>query len=213
MKALATFFLVLGLIAAVAGCASNPFASSSASSESPASASGEVYYDLFGDIPIPRDMSVDRKRTLVSRTPNGPNIGLLTVSGRVELHSLNDAMIRNMARQGWTLRAATTGVKTMQIYEKASQYAVIYTYERTLYTDMEIWSAQRLNESPASPAGSGGVVPFQLDPVPLAPGPINAAQPAPIKAAPAQQAPAKAAQPATRSAPKKSSVQQTPLTR
>jgi len=171
MKALARCLLLLGLIAVMAGCANmrNMFSSSSTASEEPVATPppSDVYFDLFGDIPIPRDMEVDRKRTLVSTAQNGLNIGLLTVSGRVELRSLNEATVHNMMRHGWSLRAATTGVKTMQIYEKGFQYAVIYTYEEWFSTVMEIWGAQRLNDG-VSPTGFGAS-PFQLEPTPVYP--------------------------------------------
>lgn len=169
MNALARCLLLLGLLTALAGCAdmSNPFSSSSSTASPEPVASpppSDVYFDLFSDIPIPRDMTVDRKKTLVSTAQNGLNIGLITVTGRVELRSLNDAMIHNMTRQGWTLRAVTTGMKTMQIYEKGTQYAVIYTYETTFSTAMEIWGAQRLGDGVYPPATANGS--FQLEPAP-----------------------------------------------
>ena len=172
MKALASCFLVLGLAAVTAGCGviSNPFSSSSAS-DSSVPLQSDVYFDPFSDIPIPRDMSVDRKRSLVSTAQTGLNVGLLTVTGRVELRSLNDAMIHNMSRQGWSLRAATAGAKTMQIYEKGNQYAVIYTYDEMFTTVMEIWGAQRLSDGAySSPAAGFGGSSFQLDPMPLGSG-------------------------------------------
>ena len=79
---------------------------------------------MFSDIPIPRDMSVDRKRTLVSTAQNGLNIGLITVTGRVDLRSLNDAMIHNMARQGWALRAVTTRCGVLAVNGAKTQPSV-----------------------------------------------------------------------------------------
>ena len=170
MKKLARCLVLFGLLAVLGGCAdmSNPFASSSTASPEPVATPppSDVYFDLFSDIPIPRDMTVDRKRTLVSTAQNGLNVGLITVSGRVEVRSLNDAMIHNMARQGWALRAATTGMKTIQIYEKGTQYAVVHTYEEMFSTVMEIWGAQRLGDG-VYPAASGGGSSFQLDPTPV----------------------------------------------
>jgi hypothetical protein len=72
-----------------------------------------------------------------------------------------------MARHGWQLRGATTGQRTIQIYEKSNMFAVIYTYESTFSTVMEIWGAQRLNDGMYSgPAGMGGL---QFDPLPPSP--------------------------------------------
>jgi len=172
MKALARCLLLFVLIAVAAGCAdmrSSSSSSSTASSEPVATPpSSDVYFDLFSDVPIPRDMSVDRKRTLVSTAQNGLNIGLLTVSGRVELRSLNEVMVQNMMRNGWSLRAATTGVKTMQIFEKGIQYAVVYTFEEMFTTIMEIWGAQRLSDGLVPAPGAGSSL-FQLEPTPVHP--------------------------------------------
>ena len=49
-------------------------------------------------------------------------------------------MILNMNRQGWNLRGAAIGSKTMHLYEKGERYAVIYYYEQTTTAAMEIWS-------------------------------------------------------------------------
>jgi len=168
MKALAPYILLLSLIAVTAGCSKISSLLGTSSDPAGAQTASDVYFDLLSDVPIPRDMSVDRKRTLVSTSQNGVHVGLLTVSGRVEVRSLNETMIHNMVRQGWSLRAATTGERTMQIYEKGLQYAVIYTYEELINTVMEIWGAQRINDGAYPATGSGGSS-FQLEPVPLSP--------------------------------------------
>lgn len=174
MKALARCLILFGLLTALplalTGC-TDLFSTSSSTTASPeptASAPpSDVYYDLFTDVPIPREMTADRNRSLVVTAQGGQSIGLITVSGRVELRSLNDAMINNMARHGWALRAVTTGKRTIQIYEKGNQYAVIYTYEETFSTVMEIWVAQRLGDGVYPQASSGGASSsFQLEPAP-----------------------------------------------
>jgi hypothetical protein len=156
--------LCLCLVLALSGCANLFPSSSSEPSADPVSPAvqSEIYYDMFADIPIPRAMSVDSSRTLVSTAENGMNIGLITVSGRVEIRSLNEAMLGNMTRHGWQLRGATTGQRTIQIYEKNNMFAVIYTYESTFSTIMEIWGAQRLNNVMHPGAAGGGL---QFDPL------------------------------------------------
>lgn len=143
--------IVIGLLMALVlqGCADmgieNPFSSGS-------SDVNEVYYDQFPDIPIPRDLSVDRKRSLVSVTHDGSKAGLVTTEGRLEMLSLTSAMIHNMSGQGWALRSSTTGPRMIQVYEKDNRFAVLYYYEQTMSAAMEIWVGSRLQD---------GVVPVQ----------------------------------------------------
>ena len=58
--------------APLSGCAelniSNPF-------ETKSSDGSEVYFDQFPDVPIPRDMSVDAKRSLISVAQDGTKTG------------------------------------------------------------------------------------------------------------------------------------------
>ena len=127
MRALYCLLLICSLLP-LSGCAdlniSNPF-------ETKSSDGSEVYFDQFPDVPIPRDMSVDAKRSLISVAQDGTKTGLITVEGRVDKPSLANAMILNMNRQGWNLRGAAIGSKTMHLYEKGERYAVIYYYEQT----------------------------------------------------------------------------------
>ncbi len=115
----------------------NPFASSSASAS-------DIYYEHFEDIPIPRAMSVNLERTLVSVTPEGTRVGLVTTEGRVELPSLINAMAHNLTQSGWAIRGRVRGVRAMDIYEKNDRIAVLYFYDQVLNSVMEIWSTTRL---------------------------------------------------------------------
>lgn len=139
MRAVTCLLLFCALL--LPGCAdlniSNPFEQNTASGN-------EVYYDQFSDVPIPRDMSVDSKRSLISVAQDGTKTGLLTVEGRVDKPSLANAMILNMNRQGWSLRGAAIGDKTMHLYEKDNRFAVLYFYDQTTTAAMEIWVLTRL---------------------------------------------------------------------
>ena len=142
MRALYCLLLICSLLP-LSGCAdlniSNPF-------ETKSSDGSEVYFDQFPDVPIPRDMSVDAKRSLISVAQDGTKTGLITVEGRVDKPSLANAMILNMNRQGWNLRGAAIGSKTM----------VIYYYEQTTTAAMEIWVMTRLADGVLPTMGNGG---------------------------------------------------------
>lgn len=141
------------LCALLTGCSSlnisNPFESSSTSSE--------IYFDQFPDVPIPRDLSVDIKRSLVSVSQDGAKTGLLTVEGwNVDKASLETASVSNMSRQGWNLRGSSTGNKTLQLYEKGNRFAVLYFYNQTTTTAMEIWVLSSLPDGVVSSMGGSG---------------------------------------------------------
>ena len=142
MRAIIRFSLVCLGIVVLAGCANlnipNPFSSSSDVND--------VYISQFPDIPIPADMKSVPKQTLVTPTQDGTKVGLETFKGRVEAASLANAMIHNMSRQGWSLRGSTSGTRTMQLHEKDQRYAIIYLYEQTVNTAMEIWVLNRLSD-------------------------------------------------------------------
>lgn len=151
MRALCCLLLAC-LLLPISGCAelniSNPFEKKTADGS-------EVYFDQFPDVPIPRDMSVDAKRSLISVAQNGTKTGLITAEGRVDRPSLANAMITNMNKQGWQLRGAAIGSKTMHLYEKGDRYAVIYYYEQTTTAAMELWVMTRLADGVLPTMGSG----------------------------------------------------------
>lgn len=152
---------------ALAGCADlnipNPFSSTSDVND--------VYISQFPDVPIPADMKSVPKNTLVTPTQDGTKMGLETFEGRVEAASLANAMIHNMSRQGWSLRGSISGKRTMQLHEKDQRYAILYFYDQTMTTAMEVWVLNRLSESMLGgmgttfslPAPSGGSA---FDPAP-----------------------------------------------
>lgn len=117
----------------------NPFFNSTAHVD-------DVYYGSFLDICIPKSMTIDHSRTLVSVGQDGEKIGLLTFEGRVDRSSLCSAMIHNMSHQGWTLRGIIDGKRTIQLYEKSSRYAILYIYNQQLTTAIEVWVLARLDD-------------------------------------------------------------------
>ncbi len=161
------------------GCAEigvpNPF--------TPAPASvNDVYYSQFADIPIPNAMKTVPTNSLVTPSQSGQKVGLETFEGRVELPSLANAMIHNMARQGWSLRGSMSGKRTLQLHEKGDMYAVLYFYDQTISTAMEVWVLNRLSGSPsfvpysdpASPQLLGtGTSTIPASPMPNAPAPAS----------------------------------------
>ena len=138
--------ICLGVACAVilsSGCSqlevSNPFAT--------VSDIKETYASQFTDIPVPTEMKSVPSSTLTTPTQQGIKVGLETYEGRVDSASLANAMIHNMARQGWSLRGSVTGKRTMQLHEKDQRFGVIYINGGTITTTMEVWVLNRLSGS------------------------------------------------------------------
>ena len=138
-------FLLALLTALLAGCAAdgtliNPFSDDEA--QQPVSA--PFYYSEFPDVPIPNGMSEERGKTYISFSPTGMKGGVQHFSGRLEVVSLMNSMRRNMANQGWTLRALLRSKESAMVFEKSSQICTMHISDGMVYTDMIIFMAPRL---------------------------------------------------------------------
>lgn len=136
-------FLLSLTILLLAGCASdstivNPFASSE-----PASGSN-YFFSEFPDIPIPNDMSESRTDTFVTFAPSGIKCGTQCFSGRLESVSLMNAMRRNMASNGWTLRSVLRAKESSMVFEKPDRIATFQISDGLVFTDMRLFVSSRL---------------------------------------------------------------------
>ncbi len=157
MRLFARFLLVALALSSLASCADlgipNPF--------QPTSDVNDIYISQFPDIPIPSDMRLNAKNTLITPAPDGAKSGLATYAGRVESVSLANAMLHNMTGRGWTPLGSVSGKRTTQVYEKDQRLAVIYIYEQTLDTALEVWMLNRQTGGAAfstgltAPSGAG----------------------------------------------------------
>lgn len=137
--------LLLALTVALTGCAEmNPFST-------PTNPEAAVY-SQFSDIPVPKDMSTNANRTFVNYGQDGTKVGMETLEGRIPSLTLTRVMINNMLRDGWSIRATSSGAsRYMQVYERDNRYAVLYYYDQTASYAMEIWVATRLADGAVPP--------------------------------------------------------------
>lgn len=131
--------LLAGLAAALllAGCSTeggfalkNPFEQPSLT---------ESYISQFRDVPIPAPMTSVTKESYVTVGHDGGKIGLESFEGRVEVGSLANIMMQNMARSGWQLRGSSAGMRSIQLYQKEPHYAVIFYSDGVINSDMDVW--------------------------------------------------------------------------
>ena len=108
-------------------------------------------------------MSEERGKTYISFAPSGLKCGVQHFSGRLEVVSLMNAMRRNMANNGWTLRALLRSKESILVFEKSEQICTMHISDGMIYTDMIVFMSPRLEGDNASadftayqqPNGSG----------------------------------------------------------
>lgn len=125
--------LALGLLA---GC-SGIFGHSGSSEPS--------YYAEFEDIPIPSELGGIKETTIIT-TPGGVKTGLQVFKGRVEVGSLNSAMVGYLQREGWELRSSTRGSRSLLLFEKQDRYCTIYILDGFFYTEMQVYVSPKLGK-------------------------------------------------------------------
>lgn len=135
-----TAALVLVCVVALGGCVG----SSSENGSDPVSGGLTYYYDEFQDVPIPKEMTPEKKETFITYGADGTKLGTLIVSGRVEMASLVAAMQSYMQRDGWTLRSVFRSSRSILIFEKPEKMCSMYLSEGMINTDVLIFVSPRL---------------------------------------------------------------------
>ena len=160
------FFAALAAALMLSGCSAgnfeikNPFEQPSLT---------ESYISQFRDVPIPAPMESLTKESYVTVGHDGGKIGLESFSGRVEVTSLGNIMMQNMAKSGWQLRGSSAGMRCIQLYQKEPHYAVIFYSDGVFNTTMDIWVVNNVSvdimtliPDAASPAGIPAASPSAL---------------------------------------------------
>ena len=143
MRFISTIFLCL-LLAFAAGCAAdgslvNPFGEEAPPPAMP------YYFDEFPDVPIPNEMSKVAENSFLTYAGDNSKCGIVHYRARVEAGSLITSMRSNMASQNWTLRSFLRGKQSVLTFEKDSRVCTITISDDTIYTNMMIFIAPRLN--------------------------------------------------------------------
>ncbi|MDD3952813.1 MAG: hypothetical protein PHY82_02730 [Lentisphaeria bacterium] len=126
---------------------SNPQASSEQVVEQRDNKNAPLYYD-FGDVLVPRQLTVDKKLSFVYRTP-GFSAGVLSLKGRVEINSLIVFFSNNMVKDNWDLVSSFKSMRTIMLFQKENRWCVINITEKDFYTYVEIWVSPTIKEPKA----------------------------------------------------------------
>jgi hypothetical protein len=92
----------------------------------------------FDDVMVPRDMDIDRDASAIYRR-DGASIGILRMSGRIELSSLMRYFQNNLGNEGWRQISVLRAPQSLMVFQKANRMAVIALSEDSLATYTDIW--------------------------------------------------------------------------
>ncbi len=134
----------------VPGCTTSQAASSGQSQASLSGATGSaaetnapVYHD-FDDIPVPKELTIVKDRTVVVSSP-GFISGNLALKGRVDPDSLFKFFSVYMEKDNWEVFSIIKAPEaTIMVFQKAMRCAVITIREEQIFTYVEIGVAPTL---------------------------------------------------------------------
>lgn len=138
--------LIMVMLMAVVGCASNK-QGKTATAPSAQGSSGvpALYYD-FGDVLIPKELKVDKKSSFVYQT-GGFSAGVVVLKGRIDNNSLISFFEKNMAKDNWQMISGFKSDRTMLLFQKAHRWCVMNINDETFNTYVEIWVAPTIQGS------------------------------------------------------------------
>lgn len=146
IKAIALMFVVLMVF--ISGCASlsqDENSAISAASVQTASSDLPTYLD-FGDVLIPKELKIKNDKSFIYKTSGLP-VGVLALSGRVDLSSLCTFFENNMAKDNWKLVTLFKSPRSMMLFQKQNRWCVISIIDGIIFTDVEIWVAPSISDS------------------------------------------------------------------
>ena len=136
---------VLCMLTMSVGCASLQSESVSADEGEPEATfaaeetPGPLYYD-FGDVLVPVELTIDKKKSFVYHAP-GFTAGVLALTGRVDVNSLIRFFENNMAKDNWKLVSAFKSPRTIMFFNKPNRSCIINITEGSFSSQVEIWVA------------------------------------------------------------------------
>ena len=149
-------YLPLALTLALCGCSvlgSGPADAPARSSETPGLAEttkDNIYFAEFKDVPLPRQMDLDRGATIIAGAPESLS-GYITLEGRVSASSAFSFFEQTMPGYGWRQRGYFRSAKGLLVFEKPGRDCIISLNEGTIYTRAEIWVIERRPDAAKPP--------------------------------------------------------------
>lgn len=96
------------------------------------------YYADFDDVPIPRELTIEKGSSTLL-TSSGIKVGTENFKGKVDVTSLNKAMVGYMTQDGWKLISYLRGEKSILVFEKPDRVCVLYILDSSYSTGMQVF--------------------------------------------------------------------------
>jgi hypothetical protein len=103
------------------------------------------YYD-FDDIPIPREMKINVRESILFESQNIRS-GMLAFSGRVNSDSLFSYFLTSMSNEGWRLISYIKYGTYIMTFEKPHKLCIIRIIDRSFTSELQIWISPKLSIS------------------------------------------------------------------
>ncbi len=101
------------------------------------------YYD-FDDIPIPREMKINAKESILFESQNVKS-GMLSFTGRVDSDSLFNYFEVSMANEGWRLISYIKYGTYILAFEKPEKLCIVRIIDRSFTSELQIWISPKLS--------------------------------------------------------------------
>ena len=100
-------------------------------------AANEVFY-TFPDIPVPKELTLQRERSFIYETPH-VKAGVLVLTGNVEMASLEAYFKVNMAKNGWRFVNSYKYGDVILNFVKDDKASNVRATRNAFTTQVEIW--------------------------------------------------------------------------
>lgn len=102
-----------------------------------------LYYD-FEDVLIPGELKVNKKESFIYSS-SGFSVGVLVLSGRVDLNSLIAFFENNMAKDNWKMICSFNSAYTLMLFQKENRWCAVSLNESNFATHARIWVAPTIS--------------------------------------------------------------------
>jgi hypothetical protein len=141
------------ILLAITGCATPYSGSSEGSGGSTYDRKSAPLYLDFGDVLIPRELTVNKEQSFVFKTM-GLTAGVISLDGSVDVASLISFFENNLTKDNWRLVSSFKSVRSILMFQKDSRWCVINISEKQFKTYVEVWVAPT-NEGQQGSGGGG----------------------------------------------------------
>lgn len=103
------------------------------------------YYD-FDDIPIPNEMKINSRDSILFESQN-IRAGMLSFSGRVDSDSLFNYFQVSMQNEGWRLLSYIKYGSYILTFDKPDRLCIIRIIERSFSSELQIWISPKISQN------------------------------------------------------------------